>query len=231
MPAVSIVGGARKGQVDDLALCYLKDGTVLFCLPQLSIVSFSGNHLCGKLPNMDMESRVYLSPIRDEHIDRYMALSDDPELIATMGWRPFRPDEKERFTQFSQVLSLPNLDGGEAIVFSIVNAADNAAIGYTSIKGISETEARAEVGIAIMERDYRGQGYGTEALRLLADYAFNDLGLTLLGLTVFPSNQRAIRVYEKVGFRKTVILENSWLLPDGEYTDMWVMELLPDWLP
>ena len=193
--------------------------------------SFSGNHLCGKLRNMEMETRVYLSPLQDEHIDRYMALSDDPELIATMGWRPFGPDEKERFTQFSQVLTLPNLDGGKAIVFSIINAADNKAIGYTSIIGISETEARAEVGIAIMEREYRGQGYGTEALRHVVDYAFNELGLTLLGLTVFPSNQRAIRAYEKVGFRKTEILEDSWLLPGGEYADMWVMEMSRDWLP
>jgi len=202
-----------------------------FYLYQLSVGPFSSNHLCGKLRNMETETRVYLSPLQDEHIDRYMALSDDPELIATMGWRPFGPEEKERFTQFSQVLTLPNLDGGKAIVFSIINAADNKAIGYTSIIGISETEARAEVGIAIMEREYRGQGYGTEALRHVVDYAFNELGLTLLGLTVFPSNQRAIRAYEKVGFRKTEILEDSWLLPGGEYADMWVMEMSRDWLP
>ncbi len=177
---------------------------------------------------METGPRVHLSPLQDEHIDRYMALSDDPELIDTMGWKPFGPYEKERFTRFSQVLTLPNLDGGKAIVFSIINAANNKAIGYTSIKGISETEARAEVGIAIMERECRGQGYGTEVLRHVVEYAFNELGLTLLGLTVFPSNQRAIRAYEKVGFRKTMILENSWLLPDGEYADMWVMELSHD---
>ena len=180
---------------------------------------------------METETKVYLSPLQDEHIDHYMALSDDPELIATMGWRPFGSDEKERFNQFSQVLTLPNLEGGKAIVFSIIKTSDNKAIGYTSIKGISETETRAEVGIAIMEREYRGQGYGTEALRRVADYAFNELGLTLLGLTVFPSNQRAIRAYEKVGFRKTEILEDSWLLPGGEYADMWVMEMSRDWLP
>jgi RimJ/RimL family protein N-acetyltransferase len=177
---------------------------------------------------METETRVYLVPLQDEHIDHYMALSDDPELIATMGWRPFGPDEKERFSQFSRVLTLPNLDGEKAIVFSIINTADNKAIGYTSIKGISETEGHAEVGIAIMEREYRGQGYGPETLRHVTDYAFNELGLTLLGLTVFLSNQRAIRVYEKLGFRKTDVLEDSWLLPDGEYADMWVMKLSRD---
>ena len=180
---------------------------------------------------METEERVCLSPIQDEHIDRYMSLSNDPDLIATMGWRPFGSDEKERFKQFSQVLTLPNLDYGKATVFSIINTADNKAIGYTSIKGIDEKEARAEVGIAIMEKEYRGHGYGTEALRHVVDYAFDELGLTLLGLTVFPSNQRAIRAYEKVGFRKIVVLEDSWLLPNGEYADMWVMELSRDWQP
>ena len=79
-----------------------------------------------------------------------------------------------------------------------------------------------------MEREYRGQGYGTEALRHVVDYAFNKLDLILIGLTVFPSNQRAIRAYEKVGFQKIEILEDSWLLPDGGYADMWLMELSRD---
>ena len=180
---------------------------------------------------METKTRVYLSSLEDEHIDRYMSLSDDPELIVTMGWRPFTSDEKERFIQFSQVLTLPNLSGRKAIVFSIISTADEKAVGYVSIKGISEARGRAEVGIAIMDREYRGRGYGTEVLRQVVDYAFNELGLTLLGLTVFPSNHRAIRAYEKVGFRKVEVLEDSWLLPSGEYTDMWVMELSRDWLP
>jgi RimJ/RimL family protein N-acetyltransferase len=45
------------------------------------------------------------------------------------------------------------------------------------------------------------------------------------GLTVFPSNQRAIQAYERVGFRKTG-LTVAWLLPSGESVDMQVMELL-----
>ena len=179
---------------------------------------------------MEAESRIYLSPLQDEHISQYMALSDDPELIATMGWRPFNSEEKDRFAEFSQVLTLPGLEGGRAVVFSIINAADNQAIGYVSIKGIGNTVARAEVGIAIMVREYRGRGYGTEALRLVANHAFCEIGVTRLGLTVFPSNQRAIRAYEKVGFRQTEVLEDSWLLPNGECADMWVMELSRDGL-
>jgi len=71
-----------------------------------------------------------------------------------------------------------------------------------TIKGINKAIAAGEIGIAIMEKEYRGQGYGTEVLKLALQYAFNDLILDLLGLTVFPSNLKAIHTYQKVGFRK-----------------------------
>jgi RimJ/RimL family protein N-acetyltransferase len=173
------------------------------------------------------EAGVHLSPIEDEHIQQYMSLSDDPELIATMGWEPFRPNEKDRFIDFCQVLTLPNLKDSESVVFSITDTVNDKAIGYVSIKGIDKMKSRAEVGIAIMEKEYRGRGYGTEALKQAVDYALNELGLTSLGLTAFPSNRIAIQAYKKVGFQETELLENSWLLPSGEYTDMLLMELAP----
>ena len=176
---------------------------------------------------MKTGTRIYLSPIEDEHIQHYMSLSGDPELLATMGWEPFRPNEKDRFIDFCRVLTLPNLKDSESIVFSITDTINDKAIGYVSIKGINRVEGHAEVGIGIMEKEYRGKGYGTEALEQAVDYAFNELGLTLLGLTVITSNQRAIQAYKKVGFQETELLENSWLLPNGKYVDMIVMELSP----
>ncbi len=145
-----------------------------------------------------------------------------------MGWKPFQSDENERFIQTVESLSVPYCTKGKAIIFSIVSTAGNKAVGFVSIQGINEAKSFAEIGIAIMDREYRNRGYGTEALRRVVDYAFNELGLTLLGLTVFPSNERAITAYEKVGFRKKEFLKNSWLLPNGEYADMWLMELSRD---
>ena len=177
---------------------------------------------------MESKSRIILANLDDDHINRYISLSDDPELVATMGWKPFQSDEKERFIQTVESLSVPYCTKGKAIIFSIVSTAGNKAVGFVSIQGINEAKSFAEIGIAIMDREYRNRGYGTEALRRVVDYAFNELGLTLLGLTVFPSNERAITAYEKVGFRKKEFLKNSWLLPNGEYADMWLMELSRD---
>jgi len=95
--------------------------------------------------------KVYLADLEDEHIRRYMELSDDPELLDTMGWQPFGPEEKERFLQVIHVLTLPYCGDGQPATFSIISANDSKAIGYVSIKGVNEVDSSAELGIALKE--------------------------------------------------------------------------------
>ena len=62
--------------------------------------------------------------------------------------------------------------------------------------------ARTEkVGIAIKD-GFRDIGTGTEMMSILIEQA-KKIGLTVLVLTLFASNKRAIHVYRKVGFVKT----------------------------
>ena len=173
---------------------------------------------------MQTEGRIFLSNLTEEHIARYISLSTDPELIETMGWKPFHDGEKDRFLQTIEIPTVPYCKNGKATTLNIISAIDKTAIGYISIKGINKVAACAEIGIAIMDKKYRGKGYGTEALQKAIDYAFDEFGITVLWLTVFPSNKKAIRSYEKAGFRKEELLEDSWLLPSGKYSDMWLME-------
>ncbi len=173
-------------------------------------------------------ARVYLTPLQQKHIDRYIQLSGDAELIATMGWKAFGLGETDEFLQRLQFLTLPYCGDGKPHIFSIMKTPGDRPIGFVTINGINETMGVAEIGIAIMDKAFRGRGYGTEALRLAARYAFGRLNLSLLGLTVFLTNYRAIRVYERIGFQKKGILKRSWMMPDGEYVDMWLMELTQD---
>src|SRR5919107_1358942 len=55
--------------------------------------------------------------------------------------------------------------------------------------------------ITIGEKDVWGKGYGTEATQLMLEHAFAHLGLHRVALAVFSFNERAIRSYEKAGFR------------------------------
>ena len=123
------------------------------------------------------------------------------------------------------MLTLPYCGDGKPIIFSVISARDDKPIGYVCLKGINRDKSAAELGIAIMEKGYRNQCYGGDALKLALSYAFDRLGLALVGLTVFPSNRRAIKAYKRAGFRTREVLKESWLLPSGEYVDMLLMEI------
>jgi len=173
----------------------------------------------------DEPPHIRLAPLGDEHIIHLLPLSGDPVLLQTMGWKPFDSDEDERFLNYVQNVTVPNLFGGRTIALAILSAEDDKPLGYLSLKGVREGGTAAEVGIAIMDPDFRGRGLGTEALNQAAEYAFRELEVTHLVLTVFPDNTPAIRSYEKIGFKTTEVLAESWEMPDGSFTDMWVMEL------
>lgn len=172
-----------------------------------------------------MVPRVYLLPISKAHIGHLIGFSDDPELIETMGWRPFQPNEGKRFLKTIEVVTIPDAGNGSPKTFCILTHSNHTPIGYITLKGINDATAKAEIGIAIMDRKYRSGGYGTEALSLSANYAFYTLHLFSLALAVFPSNSRAIRAYKKIGFQEVDILQNSWTMPSGKQVDMLLMEL------
>ena len=56
------------------------------------------------------------------------------------------------------------------------------------------------VGIFIGQEAYLGRGYGTDAMRVLVDFIFNETNLNKLRLNVFAFNERAIKSYKKCGF-------------------------------
>jgi RimJ/RimL family protein N-acetyltransferase len=86
--------------------------------------------------------------------------------------------------------------------FVIYERATMRPIGTVGLPGINYAHRTAELGIGIGEHDCWGKGYGTEATRLILDYAFNVLGLHNVMLRVFGYNERAIRSYQKVGFKE-----------------------------
>jgi len=73
-------------------------------------------------------------------------------------------------------------------------------IGFVALFNIKWRNQTAEMAIGIGDPALRGQGYGREALDLLLGYAFHELGLYRVGLTVMDYNTDAIRAYERVGF-------------------------------
>ena len=73
--------------------------------------------------------------------------------------------------------------------------------------------------------NFQGSGCGTEAMRLLINYAWNELNLHRLQLTVFDYNKPAIAMYEKLGFQKEGVFR-EFLQRDGKRHDMYLYGML-----
>ncbi len=114
--------------------------------------------------------------------------------------------------------------------FSIRTVQGDRLIGDVGLDGVLWNHGDFFVGIGIGEREFWGKGYGTDAMRLILRYAFEELNLQRVSLNVFEYNPRAIRSYEKLGFihegRSRGVLRR-----DGRRYDLIYMGILRDeWL-
>ncbi len=117
----------------------------------------------------------------------------------------------------------------DAIRFSIRTLTDDKLIGFLVLRP-DWVHADAWVGIGIGERDYWGKGYGTDAMCLLLQYAFLEANLRRVTLALHSYNLRALKSYEKVGFKVEGVLRGD-TLREGNRTDGIHMGILrEEWL-
>jgi len=112
--------------------------------------------------------------------------------------------------------------------FSIRKLDDNRLLGDINLDVINDWGSRDSfVGLGIGDRNDWGKGYGTDAMKIILRFAFTELNLRRVTLTVFEYNPRAIRSYEKVGFRHEGHLRGA-LLRDGRRWDILYMGILAE---
>jgi hypothetical protein len=116
------------------------------------------------------------------------------------------------------------------IMFLIRANEDDRIIGFANLDYISWTHGDSYMGLGLGDKTCWGKGYGTEAMNILLRYAFTELNLHRMSLTVFEYNERAIRMYQKCGF-KVEGLNRDYHFRDGRRWDLVSMGILRDeWL-
>jgi len=114
--------------------------------------------------------------------------------------------------------------------FSIRTIAEDKLIGDLGLDVVDWSGRDAFVGLGIGESEYWGRGYGTDVMDILLRFAFTEINLRRVTLTVFEYNPRAIRSYEKAGFRHEG-RERKVLNKEGKRWDMLFMGILrEEWL-
>jgi RimJ/RimL family protein N-acetyltransferase len=112
-----------------------------------------------------------------------------------------------------------------AFIFGLRLRSDDRLVGLAGLDGISWPHGSTFLSIGIGEARDRGQGYGREAMALLLRFAFDELNLYRVCLTVFAYNEAAIGLYERLGFvREGTYREH--LHRDGRRHDMILFGIL-----
>ena len=163
--------------------------------------------------------KIYLREMRPSDVSEtsnYYRWLNDPEV--TRNYRPYGifPLSVEKLLE-SVTNAIKNPDIVTLAIMLPVDGEEPVHIGAIQLGPINWLNRFAEIGYSV-DRPYWGKGYGTEAVKLMRDYAFNILDLHKLTAGAYAVNKGSIRILEKAGFTIEGTHTNQFLL-DSVYTD------------
>lgn len=166
-------------------------------------------------------SRVRLTALTQDDLPTVAKWHQNAEFLRLLDALPAYPK-----TETSLAQRLDDTDRAtDAFLFVIRTLDSDTPIGYVELDGILWTHRAGGVSIAIGEAKHWGKGYGYEAMQLMLRFAFDELNLHRVQLTVFSYNKRAIALYEKLGFQHEGVYREH-LQRDGKRYDMYLYGLL-----
>lgn len=164
--------------------------------------------------------RVYLSPVNVDDAEKYVKWLNNPNitqflnvhnsLISLTGEREFL--EKESCNEF---------------MFAIIKKDEDELLGNIGLTKFNYKAGTAELGIFIGDEENLSKGYGSEAIKLLVKFGFEELRLHNIMLTVYDLNPRAQKAYIKCGF-KEFGRRHEAIFRNGKYHDLIYMEIIND---
>jgi len=157
--------------------------------------------------------------------DRFNWRNNPEGLYWAEPWRKFetfsREEVKKRWIMQMEHQADPSVEKSFEI-----DTKEGIHIGGIRYFDIHPEKHKCEVGIGI-QKDYWGKGYGTDAMKTLLKYLFKEMKLHRVELNTWSENKRAIKCYEKSGFRLEGILRESvFCIRDDKYYDGLIFGIL-----
>ena len=155
-----------------------------------------------------------------KYLDLYTGWVNDFETMSYLSKfiKPMTLEAEEEW--YSNLLKLD-----DNISFTVFDLETQKPIGTVGLFHIDHVHKTCELGIMIGDKNYWSRGYGTETVRLITDYGFTCLGLHNIMLKVYSFNPRAVRSYEKAGFKVVGKWRQSKRIA-GKIHDVIIMEAL-----
>ncbi|MGO4729413.1 GNAT family N-acetyltransferase [Paenibacillus sp. 2KB_22] len=170
------------------------------------------------------DDKVRLRAIREEDWeDHYYNRFDTParRLLECAVELPPTHVEAKNFTENFSDFSLAK----GRIMFTILNM-DGENVGGVNLNSIDERNGTFSIGIQI-DRDHRGKGYGTSAVRILLNYAFFERRLNKFNDYVLQGNEPSAGMMRKLGCVQEGV-RRQVIYMDGKYQDLILFGLTKD---
>ncbi|MGM1020821.1 MAG: GNAT family N-acetyltransferase [Bacillota bacterium] len=171
-----------------------------------------------KIENLFYGDRIKLAAVREEDAETMFKWGEDAEYLRNV-------DTDLALPYTLKQMESEGSPSSNEVYFRLRTLADDVLIGFVAIHGIEWNNRIGQLAVGIGNADYRGKGYGAEAVRLILRYAFYELNLNRVGLDVIEYNEQAIRTYEQAGFQHEGRVRSA-VLRDGNSYDRIMMGIL-----
>ena len=139
--------------------------------------------------------KIMLREYRESDYEHMRSWVNNPKIVDTLSDIFLYPHSEKNTRQFLEQASSSDWKG-----FVIAFVDTEEYIGQIDFVKIDQKNGWGELGIVIGSEENHGKGYGSEALELICDFAFDQLRLNRVELVCWSFNAKGRRTYEKVGF-------------------------------
>jgi RimJ/RimL family protein N-acetyltransferase len=162
---------------------------------------------------------IRLAPLKAADLKPMFEWVNSRELVLHSA--PFRPISESQHRAWFRRVQRRN----DVHIFGVRQRDSDRLIGYCQLHSLDAIHRSAELQIRLGAVDVWGRGYGTEAVRQLLMFAFNDRNLHRVYLHVLATNAAAIRIYRRAGFAREGLMKQAAYI-DGRYVDVILMAAL-----
>lgn len=162
--------------------------------------------------------KVKLRILERKDLERTVEWFNDFEIVQPLERLPFLTIEQEE-EWYNNVMK------NKSILVLAIEIDKGEHIGNIALNLIDYKNGHAVLSIAIGEKDYWGKGDGTDAVKTLVNYAFEELGLHKIYTHIIDSNERSLKLFEKCGFEREGVLRD-WYFSKGKYHDRNIMSII-----
>lgn len=165
--------------------------------------------------------KIRLREYMREDMPCALAYLNDPEVKRFLKPRiPFPITMEEQMKWYEC-----NSSSKDKYSFAIEAIEDGRYIGGCGINETDWKNSSVVIGIFIGDKKLWGKGYGYDAVKVLIEFIFLQMNINKIKLSVYAFNERAIKCYEKCGFKREGTLRQE-IFRDGKYHDEHIMAIL-----